>query len=193
MATHSNILAWEIPWTEEPSGLSSPQDLKELDIETKQEQQHSTVCVYCSLFFHSPAEGYLCAFRFWQLWIKLPQTSVCRFLYRLKISTPLSKCQGVLLLGHMLRICLVLKEITKLSSKITVQFCISTSNEQESWLLHILISIWYQCSGFVILLITVIKLDFETCELVVIRVCQYVAIISHNLRWNYKVCLLLLF
>ena len=21
MATHSNILAWEIPWTEEPSGL----------------------------------------------------------------------------------------------------------------------------------------------------------------------------
>ena len=82
----------------------------------------------------------------------------------------------------MLRICLVLKEITKLSSKITVQICISTSNEQESWLLHILISIWYQCSGFVILLITVIKLDFETCELVVIRVCQYVAIISHNLR-----------
>ena len=23
MATHSNILAWEIPWTEEPSGLQS--------------------------------------------------------------------------------------------------------------------------------------------------------------------------
>ena len=23
MATHSNILAWEIPWTEEPGGLSS--------------------------------------------------------------------------------------------------------------------------------------------------------------------------
>ena len=24
MATHSSILAWEIPWTEEPGGLYSP-------------------------------------------------------------------------------------------------------------------------------------------------------------------------
>ena len=24
MATHSSILAWRIPWTEEPSGLASP-------------------------------------------------------------------------------------------------------------------------------------------------------------------------
>ena len=24
MATHSSILAWEIPWTEEPGGLPSP-------------------------------------------------------------------------------------------------------------------------------------------------------------------------
>ena len=24
MATHSSILAWKIPWTEEPGGLSSP-------------------------------------------------------------------------------------------------------------------------------------------------------------------------
>ena len=24
MATHSSILAWEIPWTEEPGGLHSP-------------------------------------------------------------------------------------------------------------------------------------------------------------------------
>ena len=23
MATHSSVLAWEIPWTEEPGGLSS--------------------------------------------------------------------------------------------------------------------------------------------------------------------------
>ena len=28
MATHSGILAWEIPWTEEPGGLKS-MDLKE--------------------------------------------------------------------------------------------------------------------------------------------------------------------
>ena len=31
MATHSNILAWRIPWTEEPGRLYSPQDQKELD------------------------------------------------------------------------------------------------------------------------------------------------------------------
>ena len=29
MATHSSILAWEIPWTEKPGGLQW--DLKELD------------------------------------------------------------------------------------------------------------------------------------------------------------------
>ena len=33
MATHSRILAWEIPWTEEPGGLqSSPWVAKELDM-----------------------------------------------------------------------------------------------------------------------------------------------------------------
>ena len=31
MATHSSILAWRIPWTEEPGGLQSPQGRKELD------------------------------------------------------------------------------------------------------------------------------------------------------------------
>ena len=30
MATHSSILAWKIPWTEEPSGLLS-MDSQELD------------------------------------------------------------------------------------------------------------------------------------------------------------------
>ena len=32
MATHSNILAWEIPWTEEPDGLHSSWDHKESDV-----------------------------------------------------------------------------------------------------------------------------------------------------------------
>ena len=31
MATHSRILAWRIPWTEEPGGLHSPSSHKELD------------------------------------------------------------------------------------------------------------------------------------------------------------------
>ena len=32
MATHSNILAWRIPWTEEPGGLHCPGGCKELDM-----------------------------------------------------------------------------------------------------------------------------------------------------------------
>ena len=31
MATHSSILAWKIPWTEEPGGLYSPWGFKEWD------------------------------------------------------------------------------------------------------------------------------------------------------------------
>ena len=31
MATHSSILVWEIPWTEEPGGLYSPRGREELD------------------------------------------------------------------------------------------------------------------------------------------------------------------
>ena len=31
MATHSSILAWRIPWTEQPSGLYSPWSRKESD------------------------------------------------------------------------------------------------------------------------------------------------------------------
>ena len=40
MATHSSILAWEVPWTEEPGGLYSPWGRKESvkDLVTKQQQ-----------------------------------------------------------------------------------------------------------------------------------------------------------
>ena len=31
MATHSSLLAWRIPWTEEPGGLHSPRGRKESD------------------------------------------------------------------------------------------------------------------------------------------------------------------
>ena len=32
MATHSSILAWRIPWIEEPGGLHSPRGRKESDM-----------------------------------------------------------------------------------------------------------------------------------------------------------------
>ena len=40
MATHSSILVWEIPWTEEPSGLESMgSERVRHDLATEQEQQ----------------------------------------------------------------------------------------------------------------------------------------------------------
>ena len=32
MATHSSILAWDIPWTEEPGGLQSMDGIAESDM-----------------------------------------------------------------------------------------------------------------------------------------------------------------
>ena len=39
MAIHSSILAWEIPWTEEPGGYS-PQGCKEVDM-TEHTRMHA--------------------------------------------------------------------------------------------------------------------------------------------------------
>ena len=41
MATHSSILAWRVPWTEDPGGLQSMglQRVKH-NLATKQQQQH---------------------------------------------------------------------------------------------------------------------------------------------------------
>ena len=46
MATHSSILAWEIPWTEEPGGLQSMESQRvrhELATEQQQEVVKQTV------------------------------------------------------------------------------------------------------------------------------------------------------
>ena len=49
MATHSSILAWEIPWTKEPDEPQS-MGLQRVrhDLATKQQQQ-STCCYFCPL------------------------------------------------------------------------------------------------------------------------------------------------
>ena len=48
MTTHSSILAWEIPWTEEPGRLYSPWGLKESDrtwqLNTKQQNKKNSWC-----------------------------------------------------------------------------------------------------------------------------------------------------
>ena len=56
MATHSNILAWRIPWAEEPGGLYSPWGCKESDMTeaTKNACTHNTICLHpvpqCQLY-----------------------------------------------------------------------------------------------------------------------------------------------
>ena len=54
MATHSSILAWRIPWTEEPGGLESMVSKAfGHNLVTKQEQQYSTyICTPSSLLIH---------------------------------------------------------------------------------------------------------------------------------------------
>ena len=47
MATHSSILAWEIPWTEEPGGLQSMGSQRVgNNLAMEQQQQQLYVCVF---------------------------------------------------------------------------------------------------------------------------------------------------
>ena len=47
MATHSSILAWEIPWTEEPCGLQSMASQKSQGHNlVTQKQQHSLILIF---------------------------------------------------------------------------------------------------------------------------------------------------
>ena len=62
MATHSGILAWRIPWTEEPGGLSST-GLRRVrhDLETKPLALKSLTLLVCShgligLDIHAPEQ-----------------------------------------------------------------------------------------------------------------------------------------
>ena len=51
MATHSSILAWKIPWTEEPGGLQSMESQKVgHDLAAKQQQQ----CMCIQILFRIP-------------------------------------------------------------------------------------------------------------------------------------------
>ena len=43
MATHSSILTWKIPWTEEPGGLPSPWGQSESDTATELTSMHDSV------------------------------------------------------------------------------------------------------------------------------------------------------
>ena len=67
MATHSSILAWEIPWTEEPGGLQS--------MGSKSQDTTKRLTLNTSLHFipdtSFPARGRLIPFPSPQIWIGL--------------------------------------------------------------------------------------------------------------------------
>ena len=46
MITHSSVLAWRIPCTEEPDGLYSPWGRKELD--TSEHEHMTSLCLTCN-------------------------------------------------------------------------------------------------------------------------------------------------
>ena len=50
MATHSNILAWEIPWTEKPGGLQA-MGLQRVRYNWATKQQHIQTCVPLHFYF----------------------------------------------------------------------------------------------------------------------------------------------
>ena len=62
---------------------------------------------------------------FWQRWTKLLRTSMCKLLCRPKFSNLLRKHQEVWLLDHMIRVCLVSQETTKLSPKVAAPSALS--------------------------------------------------------------------
>ena len=47
MAPHSSILAWDIPWTEEPGGLQSRGVTKELDMTEDMQQRKENENRHC--------------------------------------------------------------------------------------------------------------------------------------------------
>ena len=58
MVTHSSILAWKIPWIEEPGGLQSmgSQRIRH-DLATKQQQQVNPHILSCLFAFLSLGDG----------------------------------------------------------------------------------------------------------------------------------------
>ena len=85
-ATYSSILAWEIPWTEEPDGLQ-PMASQELDA-TEQLNHHH----------HSSLSFYQSVTVFYTFHSELPRTHY----FNNKHGIPLSRCTIIYLTSHLL-------------------------------------------------------------------------------------------
>ena len=62
MATHSNILVWRIPWTEEAGGLQSRghKELNKTDgMYTQTQRKNNKKCLFLTLFLHKRKDFFL--------------------------------------------------------------------------------------------------------------------------------------
>jgi len=60
MATYSSVLAWEIPWTEEPDGLHTVHGVAKSRIHTTEQLSNSKyVIIYCSDYLRLANELFL--------------------------------------------------------------------------------------------------------------------------------------
>ena len=56
MAILASIIAWEIPWTEEPGGLHSPWRHKRVGRDLATKQQHKRPSTYCAQYVSGPEQ-----------------------------------------------------------------------------------------------------------------------------------------
>ena len=69
MAAHSSILAWKIPWTEEPGGLQS------MGLQSWTRLSDFTFTFYVSI--HFKVKYLLCAKHHFRIWVIYKNQSVC--------------------------------------------------------------------------------------------------------------------
>ena len=62
MATHSSILAWEIPWTEEPGRLQSMGSQRVRHNSVTKQQQYSIAYIFHLFFIHPSVDEHLGCF-----------------------------------------------------------------------------------------------------------------------------------
>ena len=135
MATRSSILAWEIPWTEEPGGLQSMR-LQRVghDLVTKKQQ--------------------LCSFIYWWTLRVLPYLGCCKlscskhrcvYLFKLLFSFSLDKYPGMKLLDSMVALFLIFWGNCILFSIVAVQIYIPTNSVWGFPFLHTRSNIVISC------------------------------------------------